>query len=93
MSEWRIPDITISIRANKNGNKTYKINIYNAKSFKSKSLRCRKKFFPKGYYEENYLENMFRVRINDKWLRRGKYQYSFFTKHEIDNIIADITRI
>ena len=93
MSEPRMPDLTISIRASKKGTKVSKVNIYKAKGWKRNSLRGFRKFYPNGYYEQDYWEDLFRIRINDKWLNRGGYQFSFFTKLEIDNLVNDMTVI
>lgn len=94
MSEQRLAIQTISIRtANPLGMKTHRINIYEAKLWRKRALSDRKKFSPSGSYLNDYFDKpMFRIRINNKWLMCGDFQYSFYTIQEVDQIINNLRK-
>jgi len=93
MSESRPHILTISILAYKNGKKiNKKVNLYPAEMWKSRALSECKKFHPVGSYLGWYFDTeMFRVKVDGKWLKHGDYQYSFFTMEQVNSFIGSLT--
>lgn len=100
MSELRIPDKALSVKNARIMGKiqhgklpTKRIEMYGAYQFSSEHDRLERNFKPRPPVyppnRRNWLNTMYRLRINGKWYSPNGVKYEFFSKDQISDMLFE----